>query len=143
MKLNLWKAIVILIVSAVVFSGIQVAVVAVKVSSLPASLQPIWDVIVYVFSLPSAIIAFTFLRNILGYVENTFQTEPAGQKIQYEAKELYATMSRFTVYVGSMTTLIQSLAVGTPYQQYATLIAGATGTILDMILKAINDLAKK
>ena len=140
MKLNAGQAILILLVTAAVLLGIQVAVQSVSVSSLPTGLQSTWKYIEYVFDGGAAIVIFTFVRNIFGYAENVLQGTTAGATISYDASQLGATLTRYAVYVSSIQTLITALFAGTPYVAYAGLIAGAIGTIFDMILKSVNDL---
>lgn len=139
-KINLRYAIIILIAAAIVFIGLQVVVSNVDPNSVPAILQPVWDIIVYIFNAPAVIIAFTFLRNIMGYIENKFQE--AGQQLQYDAKQLAETFSRFSVYIYGLTAAIQAALIGTPYAQYSLEIAGAIGLVFDMFIRALKELAQ-
>jgi hypothetical protein len=140
MKLNLAEAVTILLVAAAVLVGIQLSLSTINVSTLPTSLQPVLKYLVYIFDGGASIVIFTFVRNCLGYVENNFQGTSAGTAISYEANQLGATIARFSVYVTSIQTLIITLFAGTPYVAYAGLIAGAIGTVFDMVLKSLNDL---
>lgn len=140
MKLNLAQAIALLLIVVTVLVTIQVLVSTVDINTLPANLQPFWQAVVIFFSSGAVIVAFSFLRNITGFIENILQGE-AGASVQYEAKQLGATVTRFTAYVAMFETLLRVLFIGTPYGPYATLLAGGLGTIFDITVKAINDLA--
>lgn len=141
MKINIYAAIVVIIVAFAVLSGIQYAVQTVNPSTIPAEWQTTWLGIVYIFTTSAATPLFTFLRNILGYAENWFEANPNERaKMQYEASKLGATWAKFQVYITGFTAAIQALTVGTPLQQHAVYIAGAIGIIIDLIVKAINDL---
>lgn len=144
MKLNLWQAVAILLVSFAILSAIQALVATVDTSTIPSELQGIWQGVVYVFTSGVASVGFTFLRNILGYAENKLEADPQTRgQIHYEAGLLGATLTRYTLYVYGFTAAIQTGFAGTPYQQHATVIAGAIGIILDLVIKAINDLGAK
>jgi len=143
MKLNLAQAIVVLLASFAVLTGIQAIVVSVDISTISTEWQPFWQGIVYIFTSGVATVAFTFLRNILGYAENKLEAaDPQTRsQIQYEAGLLGATLTRYALYIYGFTAAVTALFAGTPYQAYATSIAGAIGIILDLVIKAINDLA--
>lgn len=144
MKLNLASAIVILLVAFAVLSGIQAAVQTVDPATLPKEWQPIWQGVIYVFTTSAASILFTFIRNILGYAENWFETSPENRsQIQYEAGKLAATWARYEVYIKGFTAAIQAYTAGTPLSQHAVYIAGAIGLIVDLIRKALKDIAKQ
>jgi hypothetical protein len=133
MKLNLWQAIVLLAVAFALFMGVQAAVAAVNPATLPPALQGVWIKVVYIISAPAMIIAFTFLRNILGYLENQYQ----GEQTHYEAKRLAETLTKFSVYIYGFTGAIQALTVGTSLSQYAVVIAGAIGLVMDIVLRTL------
>jgi len=142
MNVNLKLAIVLLVVSFAVLSGIQALVASVDPSTIAPEFQSLWQGIIYVFTSGAATVAFTFLRNILGYAENKLEASPEKRsQIQYEANLLGATAARYALYVYGLTAAIQALFAGTPYQIHATSIAGAIGIITDLVVKSINDLA--
>jgi len=143
MKLNLSQAVVILAAALSVLVGAQAAVAAVDASALPSELVPFWQGVVYVFSAGVGVVVFTFLRNILGYVENKFEaaTPEDKAKIQYEASQLGATATKFSLYIYGFTAGIQTIFVGTPYAQYAVYVAGGIGIMFDLVLKSIENIA--
>jgi hypothetical protein len=143
-KINFWQAIVILLMALSVLAGLQALVSMVDPSALPKEFQTIWQDLVYIFGSGLGVVIFTFLRNILGFVENKLEANDATRdKIHYEANLLGATATKFALYIYGFTAAIQILFAGTVYQQYAVYIAGAIGIILDLILKAIGNLAGK
>ena len=144
MKINYSLAVVILLVAFAVLSGIQACVQSVDITSIPTEWQPLWQGISYVFTTSAATALFTFIRNILGYAENWFETSPENRsKIQYEAGKLAATWARYEVYIKGFTAAIQAYTAGTPLNQHAVYIAGALGLIVDLIRKALKDIAKQ
>lgn len=141
MKLNIYMAIVVIIVAFAVLSGIQYAVQTVDASTIPPEWQTVWQGIAYIFTTSAATPLFTFLRNLLGYAENWFEANPdEREKMHYEAGKLGATWAKFQVYIMGFTAAIQALTIGTPLQPHAVFIAGAIGIVVDLIVKAIKDL---
>jgi len=141
--MRLYQAIVIVLAAFAVLTAIQSLVTTVDISTIPVEYQGLWQGLVYIFTAGAATQVFTFLRNILGYAENWFETKPEKRaQLSYEANMLGATMVKFALYIYSFTAMIQALTAGTPYEQYAASIAGAIGIILDLIIKAVNDLGK-
>jgi len=137
-----YQAIIILLVAFAVLSGIQAAVQAVDISTLPPEWQPLWQGISYVFTTSAATVLFTFIRNILGFAENYFEADKNKRTLlHYEAGKLAATWMKYEVYLKGYTAAIQALTTGTPYYQHAVYIAGAIGLLTDLITKAIKDLA--
>lgn len=141
MKLNIYMAIVVILIAFSVLTGIQYAVQTVDASKVAPEWQTLWHGIVYVFTTSAATPLFTFLRNLLGYAENWFEANPDKRaQMHYEAGKLGATWTKFQVYIMGFTAAIQALTIGTPLQQHAVYIAGAIGIVIDLIVKAINDL---
>ena len=141
MKLNIYTAIVVVLVAFAVLTGIQYAVQTVDASTIAPEWQTTWQAIVYIFTTSAATPLFTFLRNMLGYAENWFEANPDERNaMHYEAGKLGATWTKFQVYIMGFTAAIQALTIGTPLQQHAVYIAGAIGIVADLVLKAINDL---
>jgi hypothetical protein len=136
--LTLTQAVMLLIVALSVLVAFQVAAASVDINSLPVAFQPVWQAVVIFFSSGAVIVAFSFIRNILGYIENKLD----GTAVHYEASQLGATLTRFTVYVVAAETILRTLFINTPYEPYAVALAGAIGIIFDIILKAVNDLSK-
>ena len=139
--LTLTQAVMLLLVAVSVLVAFQVAAASVDINSLPAAFQTPWQAVVIFFSSGAVIAAFAFLRNILGYIENKLDNS-SDAAIQYEASQLGATLVRFTVYVAALETLLRTLFIGTQYEPYAIVLAGAIGVVFDIVLKAINDLSK-
>ena len=143
LKVNLSRAIVVLLVAFAVLSGIQATIQTVDPATFPAEWQPLWQGVSYIFTTSAACVLFTFIRNILGYVENWFEASPTERSaLKYEAGKLGATWMKYEVYLKGYTAAILALTSGTPYQQHAVYIAGALGLITDLVTKAIKDLAK-
>ena len=144
MQLRLYQAIVILLVVGAVLTGIQALVRTVDSAAVPTELQGTWGLIVYAFTAGPATIFFTFLRNILGFTNKWLGTDPEKRStIEYEANLLGATVTRFALYVGGITVMIQAFTIGTPVYPYAANIAGGVGVILDLTIGAIKDLSKR
>jgi len=142
MKLNIYMAIVVILVAFAVLSGIQYLVQTVDASTIAPEWQTVWLGIVYIFTTSAATPLFTFLRNMLGYAENWFAANPNERaQMHYEAGKLGATWTKFQVYIMGFTAAIQALTMGTPLQQHAVYIAGAIGIVVDLIVKAIKDLS--
>jgi hypothetical protein len=133
------QAIVILFVALGVLVGIQTAIATVDPTTIPTELQPIWGAIAYVFTTSKAVALFTILRNLLGYAYTWFETEDKS-KISYEADQLMATWLRFELYLKGFTLGIVALTAGTPYEQYATYIAGSFGLLIDIFRSTITKL---
>lgn len=124
-----------------VLTVVQGMVQTVDTSTIPSEFLGLWSGIVYIFTSGASTVAYTFLRNILGYTKAWFDANPEQRSnLTYESNQLGATATRFALYVYGFTAAIQALTVGTPYQQHATLIAGAIGIILDLFIGAIKDL---
>lgn len=135
-------AIVLLLVAFAVLSGIQMAVQSVDPATIPEEWQPLWSGIDYIFITSSGAVLFIFIRNILGYAENWFETEPdARSKIKYEAGKLGATWVKYETMIKAYTAAVIAFTIGTPIQSYAVYIAGALALVTDLITKAIKDLA--
>lgn len=139
MDLNYKKAIVLVLFFAGVLSGLSVIVQTVDVSTIPQEWQPVWWFIVYIFTTGAGGVAFTFLRNILGYAYTYFEQNG---KIEYDKNQLYATWVRFEFYMLTFSSFIQVATAGTKYAPYAITIAGAISVLLDLGLRSINNLAK-
>jgi hypothetical protein len=81
---------------------------------------------------------FGLLRTIEGFLENLLT---GNTNTQFEAKQLAATLGRFTVYIYPLTAAIQSFAIGTPYEQTAVYIAGAIAIVVDVIIVKLGNLS--
>lgn len=137
-----YQAIVIVLVALAVLSGIQAAVQTVDPATLPAEWQPLWNGVIYVFATSAAATLFIFLRNILGFAENWFESEPdERQQLDYEAGKLGATWVKYETLIKGYTAALMALTMGTPYAAYAVYIAGACALVTDLITKAIKSLA--
>jgi len=141
--MKLYQAIAVLLIALAVLISLQTTVQSVDPTTIPAEWRSLWNSITYIFTTSTAAILFTFLRNILGYAENWFETHPAERHLlKYEAGKLGATWMKYEVYLKGYTAAILTLTTGTPYEQHAVYIAGAVGLITDLITKAIKDLSK-
>lgn len=142
MELKYYQAIVIVLVAFAVLSGIQVAVQTIDPTAVPEEYLPIYEGLKYLFMTSTAAILFIFLRNLLGYAENWFETEADERgKLKYEAGKLGATWTKYELMIKGYTAAIMALTIGTPYQVHAVYIAGALALVTDLITKSIRDLA--
>lgn len=141
--MKLTEAIVILLVAFAVLSAVQTALQTVDVSTIPQELVWVYNALTYVFTTSAGTMLFTFARNIFGYVENYFESSTSErQALKYEARKLGATWAKYQAMIMSFTAAIQAFSVGTPYEQAAVYIAGATAFILDVVTKKLADIGK-
>jgi len=133
---------IVLLVVFAVLSGIQAAVQSVDPETVLPEWQPLWRGIVYFFATSAATPLFTFIRNIYGYLENWFETDPEKRhQLHYEAGKLAATWAQYEALIKGYSIAIIAFTIGTPMEPYAVYIAGAAALVTDLITKAITDLA--
>jgi len=143
MPINLKMAIALLLASAAVLVGVQVAVQSVDPALIDPDLQGIWALIVYIFTTSSMTPFWTFIRNIYGFAENWFEANPEDRKnIQYESQQLFSTYIKYEGYIKAFGVVSLALTANTPLAPYATLLAGAMAFITDLIRKSLADLSK-
>jgi len=141
MEINTPKATAILLIVCAVLTGISAAIRTVDVTQIPAELQPIWLLIVYIFTTSAAAPLFTFLRNFYGYMENKYETKPEERStIHYEASQLWGTWLKYEGYIKAFNIFIVAFTQGTPIEPYAVYIAGTLAFVVDLIRKSISDL---
>jgi len=144
MKINTTTAIVILLVAFAVLTGIKATVDKVDATQIPQELQIVWRGIVYVFTTSAIAPLFAFVRNIYGYLENKYETDPAKRsQMNYEASQLWGTWLRYEGYIKAISIAAIALTEGTQLAPYAVYLAGALAFVVDLIRKSISDLKGK
>jgi hypothetical protein len=141
MKLNIYTAAVILIIVFGVLSGIQTFVLnPIDVSGAPPEIQYLYRGIVYIFSASAIAPLFVMIRNLLGYIENYFDTDPAKRgQLQFEASQFMSTWTKYEAYINGWAIFIVAFTSGTPLAPYAFYIAGTASFVTDLIRKAFKD----
>lgn len=144
MKLNVYTAAALLLIVFGVISGVQAFVLKpIDVSGAPPELQYIYGGIVYVFSTSAITPLFVMIRNLLGYLENYFETDPQKRgQVQFEASKLAATWFKYEAYVKGAAIFIVAFTAGTPLAPYAYYISGSAAFFIDLIRKAFKDASK-
>jgi len=139
--MRLYQAAVILLVVFGVISGIQAFVLKpIDVSGAPPEIQYIYLGLVYVFSTSAIAPLFVAIRNLLGYLENYFETDPTKRSsIQFEKAQLAATWVKYEAYMNMAAIAIVALTTGTPLAPYAYYMAGTAAFIIDLVRKSIKD----
>lgn len=142
MKINPYTVTVILIAVAAILTAVTAAVRTVDVNTLPPEIQPVWQVIVYIFATSAATPLFTFIANIYGYVTNKLEAPSSTRdSIQYQANLVLATYVKLDGYIKGISLFALSAFQGTPYANYAVYIAGAAAFVLDIGVRTIKKLA--
>lgn len=139
MKVNVYIAVVLLLVLAGVFGGISVVVGTIGTDGLPDWVVFVVNGLKYVFLTSSAAPLFVIVRNIYGYFTNK-AAYPNGQ-IQYEGSKLLQTWLVYESYIKGIGILVIAFTAGTKLEPVAGLIAGAIAFIVDLIRKSLSDIA--
>jgi len=143
-NINTPKATVILLVAFAVLSGISEAIRLVDIAQIPVELQPVWRGLSYIFLTSAVAPLFVFIRNIYGYLENKYSTEPEKRsEIEYEASQLWGTWLKYEGYMKAISIFIIAATQGTELAPYAIYITGSITFIVDLIRKSLSDLKGK
>lgn len=143
MKFNVSTAILVVLVLGAVLGAIAMAIQAIDPKTIPSELQPVWTVIVFVFTTSAATPLFTGLRNIYGYWNNKYGVPSnVRDSVQYEANQFVATYVRLEGYIKGINLFLVSLTQNTPLAIYTAYISGSAAFILDVIIRTAQGLAK-
>ena len=139
MKINVYLAIVLLLVLAGVFGGISVVVGTINTDGLPDWIILVVNGIKYVFLTSAAAPLFVIVRNVYGYFTN--KAAYPNSQIEYEGKKLLETWLVYESYIKGIGILVITFAAGTKYAPYSYMITGALAFIVDLIRKSLSDIA--
>lgn len=140
LKLNSAKATVLLILVAAGLSLVSVAINQIDMTTLPAGVPEIVQVIQYIFASSAIAPLFVIIRNAYGY----WSKVPGNREsIQYEAAQLWQTWIRYEEYIKGAAVLIVVLTKGTKFEPYAYLISGSVAFFIDLIRKSLSEIATK
>lgn len=139
MKINVYLAIVLLLVMAGVFGGISVAVGTINTNGLPDWIIFVVNGIRYVFLTSAVAPFFIMIRNVYGYFGN--KAKYPNSEIQYEGAKLLETWLTYEGYIKGIGIFIVAITAGTTYQIYAYPIAGAASFVIDLIRKSLSEIA--
>lgn len=139
-----YQAIVLLIVTLGVLSGVSLAVSSVDVETISPEMRPVWEGIVYIFTTSAATPAWVFIRNVYGYAKTKWGSKPEDRiQIEYEAHQFTKTYLEYEGYIKGYMVLAKVFTLGTPLEGYAVMLAGAFSFITDLIRDSLADLSLK
>jgi len=138
-KVNVYFAVVLLLVLAGVFGGVSVVIGTINTDGMPDFIVVFVNGLKYVFLTSAVAPLFVMIRNVYGYFTN--KAANPNSEMQYEGAKLLKTWLIYEGYIKGLAILIVSLTSGTEYQRYAYLIAGSLAFIVDLIRKSLSDIA--
>jgi len=142
MKINVYMAVVILLLATGVLGSLYIAVnQLLPTPAYPEYLWPIINGLRYVAMTSAVAPVFVMITNIFGYAINWTATSQAGKPIQYEGKKLLKTWLTYEGYMKGLTGLIMILFTHTPYEVYAVWIAGSIIFIAKIVSKTLSTIA--
>ena len=139
MKVNVYFAVVLLLVLAGVFGGVSLVVGTINTDGLPDFLVIFVNGLKYVFLTSAAAPLFVIVRNVYGYFTN--KAANPNSQIEYEGAKLLQTWLVYEGYIKGIGILVVTFAAGTKYAPYSYMISGALAFIVDLIRKSLSDIA--
>ena len=138
-----YQALALLLLVAGVLTGITSLIRTVDPAIIPAELQSVYVVVVYVFSTSAAAPLFTIVGNLYGYSKVYFKTKPEERKnLHYEFDKLAATWITYERDIKGIGVVVMVAMQGTPYQQYAAWISGGIAFIAELFLSTFTKMAE-
>lgn len=120
----------------------QTVVMKIDPGDLPEDIAAVVTGAQYILSTTSAGIAFTILRNFLGYTKDSLGAEAEGEGIHYEIKLLGSTWAKYQMSIMGFTKALQIILLGTPYEPYAVLIVSAATLLGDVVSSTVKSWSK-
>ena len=135
----MYQALAILLLVAGALTGVTAWIRTVDPATIPGALQPVYIVVLYVFSTSAAAPLFTIIGNLYGYAQVYFKTQPQDrQNLHYEFDKMAATWVAYERDIKGLGVLVTVSMIGTPYQVYAAWISGSIAFFVELFLSVIR-----
>jgi hypothetical protein len=138
-KINVYLAVVLLLVLAGVFGGISLIVGTINTDGMPDFIVVFVNGLKYVFLTSAVAPFFVMIRNVYGYFTN--KAANPNSEMQYEGAKLLKTWLIYEGYIKGIGILVVTFAAGTKYAPYSYMISGSLAFIVDLVRKSLSDIA--
>jgi hypothetical protein len=125
---NLGKILAVIVIVIAVFIGFAAYLPTVDVSTLPASVAPVFTYLISFFGTGAVLTIVALLRNVVGYA---YEYVKSGYKETFTDTKLYETIVYYVGFVNTIGSIVPA-----PYSQ----IGMAILVVADLVLQATKKL---